>query len=364
MLKRRLIFALLLTSVCSPAWATEVLLSATQDNTLYESPGGLFSNGSGQHMFTGVPADPVRRRAVLAFKNVHQVIPEDATITSARLHLHLSRENSDATIIELFRLASDWGEGASDALENEGTGTTAEIGDATWIHTRWPNFTWSNAGGDFVAEPSSAELVDSVGMYTFESSPEMVADVQRWLDSPAQNFGWILIARENEILRSAKRFDTRENEIENFRPVLEVNFSRTGTGFDYSGPWFDPGLDGEGYLVFQTSEGWLFYYFGYSTEGTFLWLVSELVKLADLVPGVPFEIPMLIGVPGTFTAPTPSSELESYGKLSVTFDTCTAGQFILDGQDGVKTSDVIKIVGVDGTDCLDQAAETATIPAE
>jgi hypothetical protein len=60
---------------------------------------------------------------------------------------------------------------------------------------------------------------------------------------------------------------------------------------------------------------------------------------------------MLIGTPGTFNEPTPSSELTPYGILSVRFDTCTSGQFILDGLDGKKTSNVIKIVGVDGTNC-------------
>lgn len=351
MITRRILFTILLVGLCSPAWATKVLLPATQDNTLYESPGGLFSNGSGQHLFTGVPAEPVRRRAVIAFKNIHQFIPADATITSAKLQLHLSRENSNATIIELFRLTSDWGEGASDALENEGTGTSAQTDDATWIHTRWPNFEWSNAGGDFAAGPSAAGLVDSVGMYDFGSTPQMAADVQQWLDNPAQNFGWILIAGENA--RTAKRFDSRENTVEGFRPVLEVTFSRTGTGFDFSGPWFDPELDGEGYLVFQTPAGWLIYYFGYSPEGTFLWLVSELVRLEDLLPGVPFELPMLVGEPGTFNMPAPSADLKPYGTLSVTFNTCTTGTFILDGQDGLKTSEVTKLIGVDGTECID-----------
>ena len=60
---------------------------------------------------------------------------------------------------------------------------------------------------------------------------------------------------------------------------------------------------------------------------------------------------MSIGNPGTFDAPTPSDELTPYGTLSVTFNTCTTGQFILDGLDGLKTSNVIKIVGVDGTNC-------------
>ena len=348
---RRVLFAFFLASIFNPAWATKIILPATQDNTLYESGSGLFSNGSGQHMFAGVPNEPVRRRAVIAFKNIDDEIPEDATITSAKLHLHLSRETSDATIIRLYRLTSDWGEGASQAQPPENAGTNAEPGDATWIHTRWPNFEWTNAGGDYQEEPSAAELVDGVGYYIFGSSAEMTADVQLWLDKPAQNYGWIIIAAENFL--TEKRFDTRENEIENFRPVLEVTYSRTGTGSDYSGPWFDPNLDGEGYLVFQTPEGWLFYYFGYSPDQTFLWLVSELVRLEDLVPGVSFELPMLIGEPGTFTAPAPSTELKPYGSLNVTFDTCTSGEFILDGIYGKKTSDVIKIVGVDGTICMD-----------
>ena len=355
MLKNRLLIAILMALVCSPAWATKVLLTPTQDNTLYESGSGLFSNGNGQRMFAGVPDEPVRRRAVIAFKNINEEIPADATITSVKLRLHISFDNSEATLINLHRLTSDWGEGASDALPPEDTGTSAQTGDATWIHTFWPNAEWSTPGGDFVAESSGTELMDSIGYYTIESTPEMTADVQQWLDNPAENFGWVLIADEDR--RTEKRFDTRENNIEEFRPVLEVTFSRTGTGFDYSGPWFDPSLDGEGYLVFQTPEGWLFYYFGYSSEGTFLWLISELVRLEDLVPGVPFELPMLVGEPGSFTEPTPSTGLKPYGTLTVAFDTCTTGEFVLDGLDGIKTSNVIKIVGVDGTVCLDPEVE-------
>ncbi|MFC1689184.1 DNRLRE domain-containing protein [Pseudomonadota bacterium] len=349
MIKSRFIFAILLAFACNPAWATKIYLPATQDNTLYESGSGLLSNGSGEHMFAGVPAEPVRRRAVIAFKNIHLEIPEDATITSARLHLHMSRENSEATIIEVYRLTSDWGEGSSNALEQEGTGANSTPGDATWIHTRWPNFEWSAPGGDFAAEPSSLELVDSVGFYTFGPSPDMATDVQLWLDNPAQNFGWILVA--GELRRSAKRFDTKENEVEAFRPVLEITYSRTGTSFDYSGPWYDPSLNGEGYLAFQTPDGWLFYYFGYSSEGTFLWLVSEVFVLEDLVYGVPFELDMWVGVPGTFTEP--STELQRYGTLSVRFDSCETGQFILTGLEPDKTSNVIKLAGVDGTTCVD-----------
>jgi hypothetical protein len=348
--KRLILCAALLAGFCNLAMAATVLIQATQDNTLYESPAGLFSNGSGNHLFAGRTLEQLNRRAVIAFKDL-DAIPEGATISSAKLHLHLSRVNSPPATYTLYRLSSDWGEGLSQASEPEDQGTNSENGDATWAHRFWPNRTWLTAGGDF-AETSSAELnIDLVGDYTFGPTNDMASDVQLWLDQPAQNYGWILIGDESEFTKSARRFDSRENDNVDNRPTLEVQYTMTGTSFDFSGPWFDRSLDGEGYLVYQTPAGWLIYYFGYSADGNFLWLISNLVKLDQLIPGVPFELPMLIGKPGTFDAPTPSDELTPYGTLSVTFDTCTAGQFILDGLDGKKTSNVIKIVGVDGTNC-------------
>jgi hypothetical protein len=82
-----------------------------------------------------------------------------------------------------------------------------------------------------------------------------------------------------------------------------------------------------------------------------MWLISHLVKLDELILGEPFLLPMAIGKPGTFEMPTPGDELTPYGILSVTFDSCTTGQFVLDGLDGKKTSNVVKLVDVDGTDC-------------
>jgi len=349
-MKRLILCGSLLAGFCNLAVAETVLIQATQDNTLYESTAGLFSNGSGRYLFAGRTLEQLNRRAVIAFKDL-DAIPEGATVTSAKLHLHLSRENSPPATYTLFRLSSDWGEGLSQASEKEGQGTNSENGDATWAHTFWPNRTWLAAGGDF-AETSSAELnIGLVGDYTFGSSSNMANDVQLWLDKPLQNYGWILIGDEGEFTKSARRFDSRENDNADNRPVLEVQYTTTGSPYDHSGPWFDPSLDGEGYLVYQTPAGWLIYYFGYSADGNFLWLISNLVKLDQLVLGEPFGLNMSIGKPGTFDEPTPSSDLTPYGTLGVTFDSCTTGQFVLDGLDGMKTSNVIKIVGVDGTNC-------------
>ena len=347
-MKRVIACATLLLGFCSLAVAETVFIEATQDNTLYESPSGRLSNGAGDYLFSGLTLERLKRRAVIAFKDL-DAIPAGATISSAKLHMHVSRENSNPETIKMHRLTSDWGEGSSKALENEGGGANSENGDATWAHTFWPTFTWNNDGGDFLETPSTELLVSIVDHYTFGPTPDMAGDVQLWLDSPAQNNGWILIG--DETVKSTRRFDSRENDIVANRPLLEVSYTTTGSPFDYSGPWFDPTLDGEGYLVYQTPAGWLIYYFGYSTDGQVLWLISNLVQLDQLILGEPFELSMAKSTPGTFTMPTPGSELTPYGTLSVTFYSCTTGQFILDGLDGLKTSNVIQLIGVDGTDC-------------
>jgi hypothetical protein len=348
-MKRITLFATLLLSFCGPLLAETVYLPATQDNTLYESPSGRLSNGAGEYLFAGLTNELVKRRAVIAFKNLNS-IPQGATIASVKLHMHVSRENSNPEFVELFRLTRNWGEGTSKALGNEGGGTNSTTDDATWAHRFWPNFEWTTPGGDFVDAPSAGDLVGVVGDYTFGPSVSMTADVQLWLDQPDQNFGWILIGGEN--IRSTKRFDSRENSIVGNRPVLEISYKTTGTAYDYSGPWSDPSLDGEGYLIYQTSAGWIIYYFGYSAEGGTRWLASYPVTLENLEFDVPFELDMVYGEPGTFAQPTPSADLKPYGSLTVTFHDCYTGEFILDGLDGKKTSNVSKIIGVDGTDCL------------
>jgi len=46
------------------------------------------------------------------------------------------------------------------------------------------------------------------------------------LDAPASNFGWVLVAdSEGAGVISAKRFDSRENNGPEFRPVLEIVYS-------------------------------------------------------------------------------------------------------------------------------------------
>ncbi|KPL18104.1 MAG: hypothetical protein AMJ93_14225, partial [Anaerolineae bacterium SM23_84] len=111
-----------------------VTLRPTKDNTLYEDSKGSVSNGAGAHFFAGVTDIEMIRRGVIAF-DVAGEIPAGSTILSATLELYLSRTNSPTQAITLHRLLADWGEGNSNAPENEGTGTRATTGSATWLHT-------------------------------------------------------------------------------------------------------------------------------------------------------------------------------------------------------------------------------------
>jgi len=335
------------------ALAETVLISATQDNTLYEDETGSLSNGAGNYMFVGANGEGSKRRALIAFNDL-SAIPNGAIISSVKLHLHASLGSSVATTINLARLTKDWGEGASHGLEGEEEGAPAAAGDATWIHNMFPGSLWDSPGGDFVEVPSASLAVQSAGYYVFGSSEGLVNDVQNWLDGSADNYGWMLLASDEDV-NASMRFDTHKQQRYHptYRPKLEVEFSATGSPFDFSGIWYDPAFDGEGYNVFETKFGWLIYFFGYSAESGFLWLTSDVVTLDQLVFGETFELPMFIGVPGTFDDPTPASELIPYGTLQVIFNTCYNGVFTLDGLDGIKVSNVVKLAGVEDTTCVD-----------
>lgn len=71
---------------------------------------------------------------------------------------------------------------------------------------------------------SGSTEVDGNGSYTWDSAPQMVSDVQSWLNDPTGNFGWLLIGDETDA-STAKRFDTREALLEENRPVLVIEFT-------------------------------------------------------------------------------------------------------------------------------------------
>ena len=199
-----------------------ISLSPSKDNTLYETISGTTSNGAGQFLFAGVTNGGEIRRAVIAF-DVVGAIPSGSTITSVNLTLQMSRTQAGSETVQLHKLLADWGQGTSDTFGTEGSGTTATSGDATWVHRFFDTDTWQTPGGDFPPTVSASALVSGIASYTWNSTTQLVADVQGWLDTPSGNFGWVLQGNESRI-QTAKRFDSMENGTEANRPVLTIEF--------------------------------------------------------------------------------------------------------------------------------------------
>jgi hypothetical protein len=77
-------------------------------------------------------------------------------------------------------------------------------------------------GVDFVVAPSSSSYVSTLGdPIEFGSSAELVADVQSWVNNPAQNFGWMLSSQQEDLAKTARSFASRES---GFGPVLLIEF--------------------------------------------------------------------------------------------------------------------------------------------
>ena len=234
MLYRKLICSLLFVSlplIPMLSTADEVLIAAGADNTLYEDSLGSVSNGSGAIMVAGRTNGEVDsiRRAVLFF-DVAGNIPHGAVVESVALSLYLNKGNGGAREMRLHRLLTDWGEGAS-VTDGGGLGATAEPGDATWLHTFYPDAFWGSDGGRYVGRVSASQLVgtaggnnDLAGSYTWPSTDRLVDDVRRWVKKPSRNYGWILVGDES-VKQTAKQFASRESVSSELRPMLEVTYS-------------------------------------------------------------------------------------------------------------------------------------------
>ncbi|MCA9229868.1 MAG: multicopper oxidase domain-containing protein [Planctomycetales bacterium] len=244
-----LLIVLALATACTEAVAAQISITPLKDNTLFGIADGSLSNGLGDSLFAGRTAAPANylRRAVLAF-DIAGSIPAGSTIDSVSLTLDMDRaQESGAVPFDLHSLLADWGEGASNASGQGGGGDDAEPGDATWIHTFYPSTFWSTPGGDFSPTISASTIVDAVGKYTWNSTPQLVADVQAWLDAPASNYGWLLKGPEDSV--TAKRFKSRNITNVADRPTLLINFTSTGP-LPFN--WIGTGSGG----VFQDGANW------------------------------------------------------------------------------------------------------------
>lgn len=226
MCRATLLFCVIMLASQNSSAQLQANINAKKDNTLYEDATGSLSNGAGVSFFagrTGPNAQQKFRRGLIAF-DIAGNIPAGAIIDSVKLRLSMSQTMSGPQPIRLHRVLADWGEGMSNT--SAGNGAPATSGDATWIHSFFNTGLWTRAGGDFAAAASGSQTVGNIGVYFWNSTPQMVADVQMWLNTPASNFGWLVLGNESGS-QTAKKFDTRENSISANRPMLTVFYRRT-----------------------------------------------------------------------------------------------------------------------------------------
>lgn len=201
-----------------------VALDAVKDNSIYEFE--VTSNGAGAHLYAGNSGCCGARRALLKFDVTE--IPAGATINSVSMELTVTLSPAppfDDVIVPftLHRMLSDWGEGDSVAtFMGGGTGGFPGVGDATWFHMFWPSVEWDPGG--FVDPNESASAMVGEGGRPAWTSDQMKTDVVNWIADPDQNNGWMLIGNEFGF-KTARRFASRENNVEAFRPKLVVDFT-------------------------------------------------------------------------------------------------------------------------------------------
>ena len=194
-------------------------VEASKDATLVESPEGNLANSEGEAIFvgrTGQTKDSTRR-GLLAF-DFAGAIPRRSRIVSVTLTMKAQKTaRGGSSVINLYRVTKAWKEGPTAA---GAPGGTAQPGDPTWIHTAYPTSRWAKPGGDYV-KALSAKSTTEGDVYTWSSTPKLVADVQSWVNSPRTNFGWILIGDESDAA-TARVFYSSETTDTTLRPQLTV----------------------------------------------------------------------------------------------------------------------------------------------
>ena len=197
-------------------------LGASQDDTLYETTGKPLNNGAGQWVFAGNTNNSELRRGLITF-DVASGLPAGAVVSSISLTMSMSRSIGSDAEVGLHRVLADWQEGTIKGSGNEGAGGEAGQGDPTWAQRALESLDWDAPGGDFAPAASAAVMVQGTDSYTWDSTKQLVADVQSWLDDPATNYGWLLQGDESKS-KTAKRFDSKDNDTEGNRPALLVKY--------------------------------------------------------------------------------------------------------------------------------------------
>jgi hypothetical protein len=217
-------FAFCATTNLIPVADTMIMEVAPSNNA-----GGLaWLTAGGNHY--GVPS-----RGLLKF-DLAGSIAAGSRITAASLDLWVTQVPGDGYAVGYFglhRLLRGWGEGTNNPANAPGQGSPATTNEATWLSPfALTTNTWHAPGAaatnDYYPAATAVRIVYDVAQspYTFpdpsDDGAPMIADIQRWLDHPATNFGWIFICESETVPNTTRRFASREDP--NTPPSLHVTY--------------------------------------------------------------------------------------------------------------------------------------------
>lgn len=211
------------------SFAASITLTPSADTALHEYFPG-HNLGAQAWMTAGTTQNGPRTRGLMMF-DLTGVIPPGSVINSVSLTVDVTGQPVDGDApsnFGLHRMLVGWNEGAGSGAPPS-LGRPALPGETTWNERVAGLAAWGAPGGlagvDFAAQFSSDTFIYGVNFspYVFDTTARLVADVQLWLDQPAQNFGWMLMTQAESEIFSARRFASREDP---FRaPSLVIDFT-------------------------------------------------------------------------------------------------------------------------------------------
>jgi len=225
----RFLFVFLLVRVGLSGAETAYLFPSADTSIMEAFP---INNFGGNEFFNaGTTQNYTTNRGLLKF-DVAGTLPRNAKIIAATLTVEVVGTPVDGdtpSSFGLHRMLRDWGEGdkAGHPPQQSFLGQPAAVGEATFFDraaftTNSWHYPGAAAGVDYVAEFSSDTFVygENFSPYMFDSTPQLVSDVQQWLSG--SNFGWMLISRAETNNFTARRFASREDP---YRvPILAVDY--------------------------------------------------------------------------------------------------------------------------------------------
>jgi hypothetical protein len=222
-----------LSSGCLGVVADTALLTPSADTAVLENfPTNNF--GGQTWLNAGTTQNFTRNRGLLRF-DVSGSLPAHARIRAVSLTVDVVRSPVDGdtpSTFDLHRMLIDWGEGRQHG-DPPVLGAPAQAGECNWTHRfAQTTETWAEPGGkagvDFAAQSSADTFVYGVNFspYVFDSTSNLVADVQLWQRQPEQNFGWMLKTRREEDNFSARRFASREDAFRAPQLAIEYELPR------------------------------------------------------------------------------------------------------------------------------------------